>query len=98
MGARTSTSKLITHTDLHKLNNKLVGACWSTFNVWTNHMQIRIHKTHHGLDLREATTFLLIIYSMHCHGTNTKMSFCPGTPKWEFGNSQNWDFHNFGGP
>jgi hypothetical protein len=46
-------------------------------------MQTHTYKTHHGLDLREATTFPLIVYSVHGHGTNTQMAFCPGTPKWE---------------
>jgi hypothetical protein len=33
------------------------------------------HKTHHSLDLGEATTFPLIVYSMPGHGTSTQMSF-----------------------
>jgi len=50
--------------------------------------------------LEEATTFLLILFSMPDHKANTQMSFCPKTPKWESWNSQNWDSatlqaHNF---
>jgi len=55
---------------------------WNTFSVRTNHGQTRTHKTHHGPDLGEATTFPLIVYSVPGHGTNTQMSFCPGTFIW----------------
>ncbi len=68
---------------------------WSTFGARTNHGQTQTHKTHHGPDLGEATTFPLIVYSMLVHGTNTQMTFCPETPKWESRNSQSWDPHNF---
>jgi hypothetical protein len=54
---------------------------WNTFGAQTNHEQTRTHNTHHGLDLGEATTFPLIVYSVHGHRTSTQMSFCPGTPK-----------------
>jgi hypothetical protein len=64
-----------------------------------NHGQIRTHKTHHGPDLKEATTFFpLIVYFMHGHGISTRMAFCPETPKWEFQNSQSWDPRDFGAP
>jgi hypothetical protein len=55
---------------------------WNTFGARTNDGQTRTHKSHHGLDLGESTTFPLIYY-VHGHGTNTQMSFCPGIPKWE---------------
>jgi len=54
---------------------------WTTFGARTSHRQTRTHKTHHSLDLGEATTFSLIVYSMLGHGTSTQMSFCPKTPK-----------------
>jgi hypothetical protein len=54
---------------------------WSTFGVKKNHEQIRTHKTHHGLVLREATTFPLIVYSMPSHEIGIQMTFCHGTPK-----------------
>jgi len=60
--------------------------------------QTQIHKIHQGPDLGEATTFPLIVYYVLGHETNTQMSFCPRTPKWEFRNSQSWDSHDFGGP
>ncbi len=40
----------------------------------------RIHKTHHGPDLGEATTFPLIVFSMPNHGTSTKCHFVSGLP------------------
>ncbi len=54
---------------------------WSTFSARMNHGQTRIHKTHHGPTLGEATTFPLIVFSMPSHGASTQMSFCPKTPK-----------------
>jgi hypothetical protein len=70
------------------------------FGAWMNHGQTRIHKTHHGSNLGETTTFPLIIYFVHGHGISTQMSFCPETLKWESPNSQSWDSltlgtHNF---
>jgi len=48
---------------------------WNTFGARTNHMQTRIHKTHHNPDLEEAITFPLIIVFVPGHGASTKMSF-----------------------
>jgi hypothetical protein len=55
----------------------------STFGAWMNHEETWTHKTHHVLDLGEATTFPLIVFFVPSHGTNTQMSFCPKTPKRE---------------
>jgi hypothetical protein len=52
---------------------------WSSFDARTSHEQTCVHKIHH--DLREATTFPLIVFSMPGHEANTQMSFCPRTPK-----------------
>ncbi len=54
--------------------------CWSIFNARTNHEQIQTHKIHHGLDLGEAITFPLIVYSMPLHEAHIQMAFCSGTP------------------
>jgi hypothetical protein len=62
---------------------------WNNFNAQVRHEQTRIHKTHHNLDLGEATTFPLIKYFVPSHETSTQMSFCPKTPKLESRNSQN---------
>jgi hypothetical protein len=64
---------------------------WNTFRARTSHERTHIYKTHHDLDLGEATTFPLIVFFMPSHGPNTQMSFCPRTPnlgvpkfsKWE---------------
>ncbi len=54
--------------------------CWDEPRAtWT-------HKTHHGPDLGEATTFPLIVYSVTLHGAHIQMAIFPGTPKWEFRN------------
>jgi hypothetical protein len=71
MGLRRMTSGSIIHTYMHKLNNKLVSACWNTFSAWTSHGQTWTHKTHHGSDLGEATTFPLIIFFVPSHKANT---------------------------
>jgi len=49
---------------------------------------IRTHKTHHGLDLGEATTFPLIVCFVPLHEAHIQMAFCLGTPKSESRNSQ----------
>ncbi len=46
------------------------------------HMQTKIHKIHHDLDLGEATTFPFIIFFVPGHEANIQMSFCSETPKW----------------
>ncbi len=83
MGLGRWTSNSLIHPDLHKLSNKLVKACWSTFGARMNHRQIWTHKTHHGPDLGEATTFPLILYYVPLHKAHIQMAFCPETPKWE---------------
>jgi hypothetical protein len=71
---------------------------WNIFGAKMNHGQIQTHKTHHGSDLGEATTFPLILCSVPSHGTGTQMSFCHGIPKWESQNSHKWDSRDFGAP
>ncbi len=70
----------------------------STFGARTSHGQTRTHKTHHGSNLGEATTFPLIVYYVPFHEAHIQMAFCLGTPKWESWNSHNYDYRNFGGP
>jgi hypothetical protein len=53
--------------------------CWSTFGARTNHKRLRTHKTHHGLDSREAITFPHIVYFAPLHEGYIQMAFCPGT-------------------
>jgi hypothetical protein len=46
----------------------------------TSHERFWTHKTHHGPDLGEATTFPHIVFSASLHGTYIWMAFCFGTP------------------
>jgi hypothetical protein len=55
----------------------------STFDAKMSHGQIQTHKTHHGSDLGEATTFFLILYFVPFHEAHIQMTFCPRIPKWE---------------
>jgi len=53
------------------------------------------HKTHHGLNSGEATTFPHIIFFALLRGTHIRMIFYPGTPKEESRNClglDSWDF------
>jgi hypothetical protein len=95
MGTRKNDKhQLLTRTYTNQTTSWLVRSL-NAFGARMSHEQTRIHKTHHGMDLGEATTFPLIVYFVPSHGTSTQMTFCFGTPKWEFRNSQNWDSHNF---
>jgi hypothetical protein len=41
---------------------------WNVFGAHTSYRHTRIHKTHHGVNLREATTFPFIILYVIDHG------------------------------
>jgi hypothetical protein len=62
------------------------GVCWSSEMGLG---QTRTHKTHHDPDLREATTFPLIVFSVLGHEVSTQMPFCLRIPKWESRNFRN---------
>jgi hypothetical protein len=51
---------------------------WGTFSARTNHGQTRVHKTHHGPDLGEAITFLLIVF--FTNGPTPKCHFVSRLP------------------
>jgi hypothetical protein len=73
---------------------------WNIFGARTSHKQTWTHKTHHGPNLGEATTFPYIVFYVLGHAANTQMSFCLGTPKWEFeipkiGTPMTLEDHNF---
>jgi hypothetical protein len=53
---------------------------WSTFSAHTSHEQTQTHKTHHGPNSKETTTFPHIVLFMANHGAYTQMLFCPKTP------------------
>ncbi len=71
------TSRSIIHTN----QTSWLMHSWNIFGARTNHGHTWIHKIHHGLDLKEATTFPLILFLMINHGGYIQMSFCPKTPK-----------------
>jgi hypothetical protein len=48
------------------------------------------HKTHHGPDLGEATTFPHIVFSTMLRQGYIQMAFFPGTPKLESRNCPSW--------
>jgi hypothetical protein len=71
--------QLFKHTCTNQTINWLVRS-WITF-AWMNHGHTQTQKIHYILDLREAITFPLILFSMISHGGCTLMSFCPKIPK-----------------
>ncbi len=97
MGLGKVTSINYSH-GLAQNQHRVVVHDWSTFSARMNHGQTQTHKTHHGPDLGEATTFPLIVYFVLLHETHIQMAFCPKTPKWKSRNCQSWDSHNFGAP
>jgi hypothetical protein len=46
-----------------------------------NDRQTQTHKTHHGPDLGEATTFPLIVYFVPLHKAHIQMTFCSKNPE-----------------
>ncbi len=54
---------------------------YNTFGAWTSHRHTWIQKTHHDSNLKEATTFLLIVFFVISHKGYIQMSFCLRTPK-----------------
>jgi hypothetical protein len=51
----------------------------SILGAWTSHEHTWTHKTHHGLNLEETTTFPFIVFSMLGHKAYTQISFYLGT-------------------
>ncbi len=91
----------IIHINLHKSNNKLIVHCWNIFGARTNHGHTqfhKIHKIHHDLDLGEATTFPIIMFSVTRHKGYMQMTFFTRFPSWKYPNSWNWDSCHFGCP
>jgi hypothetical protein len=54
---------------------------WNTFGAQMNHGHTWIHKIRHDLNLKEATTFLLIIFFVISHMGCIQMPFRLGIPK-----------------
>jgi hypothetical protein len=64
----------------------------NTLDAQTSHKHTQIHKTHHGPDLGETTSFLLIVFFFINHKGYIQMSFCHlGVPKFlKLGFPQLW--------
>jgi hypothetical protein len=59
----------------------------NTFGARISHGEPWTHKTHHDLDLGEATTFPHIVFSIALHGGHIQM----GVPKFpQLGLSRRW--------
>jgi hypothetical protein len=69
---------------------------WNIFGAWMNHKHTQSYKTHHSPNLKEATTFRLIIFSLISHGGYIQISFCLRTPKiLKIGIPGTLEIHNF---
>jgi hypothetical protein len=68
--------QLLTRTYTNQTTSCLMHSL-STFGARMSHRQTRTHKTHHSLDLEEATTFPLIVYYVPLHEAHIQIAFCP---------------------
>jgi len=84
--------QLFTQTYTNQTKSWLMHS-WSIFGVKMSHGQPQTHKTHHGPDLGEATTFPLIVYFVPLHKTHIQMAFCPRIAK--VGTFVTLGLHNF---
>ncbi len=95
------TSNLFTHLNMHQTNQQvghdIIGAPLVLRRAIGDHRRPRTHKTHHGLDSGEATTFPHIVLFAPLHEAYIQMTFCPRTPKGGFRNCQGLDTCNFAG-
>jgi hypothetical protein len=96
-GTRKNWQAWITHTNVHKTNTRWLVHSWSTFGVKMSHGQLGFTRLTMARTWGKPPPSPLIVYFVPFHGGHIQMAFCPKTPKWEFGNSHNWDFRDFGG-
>jgi hypothetical protein len=90
------TNKSNTHTNQTNQTTSWLMCNYNTFCARTSHEQTRPHKTHHGPNLGEATTFPFILFYVFDHKASTQMSFClrsPEIPKIE--TPATLEAHNF---
>jgi hypothetical protein len=59
--------------------HKVVSAKLEHLWCWDEPQATRTHKTHHGPDLGEATTFPFIVFSATLRGDYIQMALFPGT-------------------
>jgi hypothetical protein len=76
---KSDKHQLLTWTCTNQTTSWLVRSL-NVFYARTSHGQTWTHKTQHGLDLGEATTFPLIVYYVLGHETTPKCHFVPGLP------------------
>jgi hypothetical protein len=80
MGTRKNDKhQLVTWTYTNQITSWLVHSL-NAFGARTSHMQTWIHKTHHNMDLGEATTFPLIVIMCLAMGLASKCHFVLGLP------------------
>jgi len=89
---RVTSNQLFTRTYTNQTTSWLVRNL-SIFSARTSHGQTQTHKTHHSSDLREVTTFPLVVDCMPGHDANAQMSFCPKILK--IGIPVTLEAHNF---
>jgi hypothetical protein len=89
------TSELIIHMNLHNPTISWLMHSWNIFGAQTSHEHTWTHKTHHGLDLKEATTFPLYYSLWLAMGANIQMSFCPNVEILKIGTPSTLEGHNF---
>ncbi len=90
--------KLFGHGPASKTNMSWLEVILHAFGVGTSHGLTRTHMTHHGLDLGEATTFPLIVFSVAPREAYIQMTLFPRTPKVESRNCPDLDSRDFGHP
>jgi hypothetical protein len=82
VGAHLGWGGSFLHIFLHAWEHEmwLSGFTFSPHFYKPSHGQTRSHKTHHSLDLGEATTFPLIVFPTSLHGGHIEMAFCLRLP------------------
>jgi hypothetical protein len=81
---KSDKHQLLTQTYTNQTTSWLMHSL-STFGARTSHRQTQTHKTQHGLNLGESTTFPLLIYFVPLHEAHIQMAFCEtqiGVPKF----------------
>jgi hypothetical protein len=71
-GTRNNDKQLITHGYVQIKQTSWLVHSLNTFGARTNHGHPRTHKTHHGPNLGDATTFPLIVYFVPFHKPTSK--------------------------
>ncbi len=97
IGLGRVTSISIIHTDLHKLNKKLVSAKLKHF--WCMDESRINMNSHNSPWFGLGESHHLPPYSILCAWPQNQHPniILPNIPKWESQNSQNWDSRDFGG-